>query len=46
MDRPTKEKILAATKHELMRHDWNTYVDEPPSMAQGGKGIVVVGCEA
>ena len=41
-----KHKTLAAAKTELMRHHWDTFVDEPPSVAQGGKGVVVPGCTA
>lgn len=44
MDRPTKEKILAAAKTELLRHSLGTFVHDPPSVAQGGKGVVVSGC--
>jgi hypothetical protein len=44
MDRATKEKILIAAKTEIMRHRWDTFVDDPPAMAQGGKGVVVSGC--
>jgi hypothetical protein len=41
-----KAKILQQAKIELQRHVWDTYVDEPPSVAQGGKGVVVTGCSA
>lgn len=41
-----KVKILAAAKTELLRHSWGTFVDNPPNMAEGGKGFVVPGCEA
>jgi hypothetical protein len=36
--------MFAALKTELHRHDFSTFVDEPPSIAQGGKGVVVLGC--
>jgi hypothetical protein len=39
-----RAKILLTAKAELMRHEWDTFVDEPPSVAQGGKGVVVAGC--
>jgi hypothetical protein len=39
-----KVKILAAAKAELCRHSWTTFIDEPPTVAQGGKGVVVSGC--
>jgi hypothetical protein len=38
MDKPTKGKILAATKTELLRHSWGTYVDEPPKYGGRWKG--------
>jgi hypothetical protein len=31
---------------EILRHDFDFFVDEPPSIAQGGKGVVVSGCPA
>ncbi len=27
-----------------MRHSWDTFVNEPPSVDQGGKGIIITGC--
>ena len=39
-----KNKILAAAKEELLKHSLDTFVDEPPSVAKGGKGVVVTGC--
>jgi len=38
--------LVAAIQSELRRHSWDTFVDQPPSIAQGGKGVVVVGCPA
>lgn len=26
------------------KHRWDTFVDEPPSIAHGGRGVVVPGC--
>lgn len=43
--RMDKVKILAAAKAELLRHKWGTFVDQPPSIAEGGNGVVVAGCE-
>jgi hypothetical protein len=37
-------KILVAAQQELMRHTWDTFVNNPPSMSQGGKGTIVPGC--
>jgi hypothetical protein len=39
-----KAKIVLTAKKELMRHLWDSFVDEPPSVAEGGKGVVVEGC--
>jgi len=41
-----KSVLLAAIQKEIHRHDPSYFVDEPPSVAQGGKGIVVSGCPA
>ena len=38
--------ILKAAQRELSRHSWEHFVDNPPSIAQGGKGVVVPGCPA
>jgi hypothetical protein len=39
-----KSELYAALRSEIQRHDFATYVDEPPSVAQCGKGVVVPGC--
>jgi hypothetical protein len=39
-----KSALLAALKTEIQRHDFSNFVDGPPSIAQGGKGVVVSGC--
>ena len=41
-----KAKIVVAVQAELRRHTWGTFIDEPPSVAQGGKGVAVTGCTA
>lgn len=38
-----KSVLLAAIQQEIQRHDFSTFIDEPPSMAQGGKGVVIPG---
>lgn len=38
--------LLAALRQEIQRHDFTNFVDEPPSIAAGGKGVVVTGCPA
>jgi hypothetical protein len=39
-----KSELFAALRIELHRHDFSTFVDEPPSVARGGRGGVVPGC--
>ena len=41
-----KSELLAALRTEIHRHDFSHFVDELPSVAQGGKGVVVAGCPA
>jgi hypothetical protein len=41
-----KSVLLRALQQEIRRHDFNYFVDQPPSIAQGGKGVVVPGCPA
>jgi hypothetical protein len=41
-----KTILLAAIQKEIYRHDFSYFVDEPPSVAQGGKGVVVADCPA
>src|SRR5438132_14204902 len=41
-----KSLLLTAIQKEIQRHDFSYFVDEPPSVAQGGKGVVVSGCPA
>ena len=38
--------LLAAIQKEIHRHDLSYFVNNPPSVAQGGKGVVVSGCPA
>jgi hypothetical protein len=41
-----KQELLRALQRELLRHQFDTFVDEPPSIAQGGRGVVCPGCVA
>jgi hypothetical protein len=41
-----KSVLLKALQQEILRHAFSYFVDDPPSVAQGGKGIVVPGCPA
>jgi hypothetical protein len=38
-----KSELYQALRTELHRHDFSTFVDEPPAIAQRGKGVVVTG---
>jgi hypothetical protein len=33
-------------QQEIRRHDFSTFIDEPPSMAQGGEGVCIPACPA
>jgi hypothetical protein len=39
-----KSQLLRELQKEIRRHDLSTFVDDPPSVAQGGRGVVVPGC--
>jgi hypothetical protein len=39
-----KSELLRALQTEIRRHNMDTFVVEPPSMAEGGKGTVSPGC--
>jgi hypothetical protein len=39
-----KSRLLQAIQKEIQRHDLSYFVDEPPSVAEGGRGVVVSGC--
>ena len=41
-----KPVLLRALQQEIRRHDFNYFVDQPPSIAQGARGVVVPGCPA
>jgi hypothetical protein len=41
-----KSELLRAIQQEIYQHDFSHFVDEPPSIAQGGRGVVVSGCPA
>ena len=38
------DSIIQAAQAELWKHGWDTFVDEPPSISRGGKGVVTPGC--
>jgi hypothetical protein len=39
-----KSALLRAIQQEIHKHDFSHFIDEPPSVAQDGKGVVVPGC--
>jgi hypothetical protein len=41
-----KSELLRAIQQEIQRHDFSHFVENPPSIAQGGRGVVVPGCPA
>jgi hypothetical protein len=41
-----KSELLRALQTEIRRHTFDTFVENPPSMAEGGNGVVVPGCSA
>lgn len=42
----TKPELLRALQTEIHRHTFDYYIENPPSMAEGGTGVVVPGCPA
>jgi len=38
------ETIIAIIQTEMRQHKFDTYVEDPPSIAQGGRGVAVPGC--
>lgn len=44
MNPDEKKRLHAIIRAEFGKHRWDTFVDEPLSMARGGKGVVVPGC--
>ena len=41
-----KSELLRLLQQEIRRHDFSTFIDQPPSIAQGGHGVCVPGCPA
>ena len=40
MNAAEKVRLHSILKAEFAKHKWDTFVDEPPSMTQGGRGVV------
>jgi hypothetical protein len=46
-ERPVKrQEFIFKLQQELRKHQFDTFVDNPPSVAQGGHGVVAPGCTA
>jgi hypothetical protein len=41
-----KSELLRALQAEIGRHDFSTFLDAEPNLANGGPGIVTPGCPA
>ena len=41
-----REKVIREAKAELERHIWGTFVEGKATVALGGTGVIVSGCEA
>jgi hypothetical protein len=41
-----KSDLLRTPQSEIRRHSFDTFVYNPPSIAEGGNGVVVPGCPA
>jgi hypothetical protein len=39
-----RSEFIHQLQQELLKHHFDTFVDEPPSVASGGRGIVAPGC--
>jgi hypothetical protein len=46
IDNETKARIFQSAKSEFIPHTWDTFVDNLPSIAEGGNGVVIPGCPA
>jgi hypothetical protein len=39
-----RDELIRVAPEEMQKHSFDTFVDNPPSVAQGGRGHVVTGC--
>ena len=46
MNNEMKVRILQSAKAELERHVWGTFVEGKATVALGGAGVIVSGCES
>jgi hypothetical protein len=38
-----RDELIRVAREEMQKHSFDTFVDDPPSVAQGGRGHVVSG---
>jgi len=38
-----RNRIIEIAREEVTKHSLDTFVDDPPSIAKGGRGVVVTG---
>ena len=41
-----RDRIVKIAREEIGKHSMDTFVENPPSIAQGGHGVVVSGVQA
>lgn len=41
-----KSELLSVLQEEIRRHDFSYFIDEPPGVARGGRGVCVPGCSS
>lgn len=39
-----RDRIIKIAREEMGKHTMDTFVENPPSIARGGQGVVVSGC--
>jgi hypothetical protein len=42
----SRSELLSLLQREIRRHDFSYFIENPPSIAQGGRGVCVPGCAA
>ena len=39
-----RSELIAAIQKQILRHDFGTYVNDPHTAAQAGRGVILPGC--
>jgi hypothetical protein len=39
-----RSRFLQVAREEMQKHTFDTFVENPPPIARGGRGVVVSGC--